>query len=190
MTWFRKDHAFADQDGAPHALGPGRLWMKCAACDAVLYRAGAGAQPARVPEVRPPHAHRCARAPRVLPRSGHPVELAREVEPEDPLKFRDSKKYRDRLAAGAEEHAGEGRAESSWRARCTACRSWPAAFEFRFLGGSMGSVVGERFVRGVEHCLEHPAPLSAFSRERWRAHAGSAAVADADGEDQLARSRG
>ena len=57
------------------------------------------------------------------------------------------------------------------------------AFEFRFLGGSMGSVVGERFVRGAEHCLEHRA-AGVLLRERRRAHAGSAAVAAADEQDQ------
>ena len=58
------------------------------------------------------------------------------------------------------------------------------AFEFRFLGGSMGSVVGERFVRAVEHCLEHRMPLVCFSASGGARMQEGAAFADADGEDQ------
>jgi len=93
---------------------------------------------------------------------GTQQELAVEVEPEDPLKFRDSKKYRDRLTA-AQKAVGEKDALVVMVGALKGIEIVACAFEFRFLGGSMGSVVGERFVRGAEHCLEHRLPLVCFS---------------------------
>jgi acetyl-CoA carboxylase carboxyl transferase subunit beta len=90
------------------------------------------------------------------------VEIAGEVEPEDPLKFRDSKKYRDRLTV-AQKTVGEKDAMIVLAGTLHGMELVACAFEFRFLGGSMGSVVGERFTRGAEHCLEHGLPLVCFS---------------------------
>jgi acetyl-CoA carboxylase carboxyl transferase subunit beta len=89
-------------------------------------------------------------------------ELAADVEPEDPLKFRDSKKYRDRLAV-AQKTVGEKDALIVMAGTLHGIELVACAFEFRFLGGSMGSAVGERFVRGAEHCLAHRMPLVCFS---------------------------
>jgi acetyl-CoA carboxylase carboxyl transferase subunit beta len=90
------------------------------------------------------------------------AELAESVGPEDPLKFRDTKKYRDRLQQAQkttqERDALIVMAGALYGLPIVAC-----AFEFSFLGGSMGSAVGERFVRGAEHCLEHRKPLVCFS---------------------------
>jgi acetyl-CoA carboxylase carboxyl transferase subunit beta len=90
------------------------------------------------------------------------VEIADNIEPEDPLKFRDTKKYRDRVQQAQkttlEKDALIAMAGSLLGEPVVVC-----AFEFSFLGGSMGSVVGERFVRAVEHCLEHRKPLVCFS---------------------------
>jgi acetyl-CoA carboxylase carboxyl transferase subunit beta len=89
-------------------------------------------------------------------------EIGERVRPEDPLKFKDSKRYRDRLAQAQKttrEHdalialAGALHGEA-----VVAC-----AFEFAFLGGSMGSVVGERFKRSVDHCIDHGCGLVCFS---------------------------
>ena len=90
------------------------------------------------------------------------TELAAGIEPEDPLKFRDSRKYRDRLTA-AQKQTGERDALVVMAGNLKGVPLVACAFEFRFLGGSMGAVVGERFVRGVEHCLEHGQPLVCFS---------------------------
>jgi len=89
-------------------------------------------------------------------------ELATEIEPEDPLKFRDNKRYRDRLQA-AQKQTGEKDALVVMAGTLQGLPVVACAFEFRFLGGSMGSVVGERFVRGAEHCLEQRASLVSFS---------------------------
>jgi acetyl-CoA carboxylase carboxyl transferase subunit beta len=136
--------------------------MKCAACDAVLYRA----ELERNINVCPKCGHHMRIGARerldafLDPQSG--VELAEEVEPEDPLKFRDSKKYRDRLQqaqkATQEKDALIVMAGTLQGQPIVAC-----AFDFEFMAGSMGSVVGERFVRAAEHCLEHRKPFVCFA---------------------------
>jgi acetyl-CoA carboxylase carboxyl transferase subunit beta len=90
------------------------------------------------------------------------VELAVGVEPEDPLKFRDSKKYRDRLTV-AQKTVGEKDALVVMAGTLKGIDIAACAFEFRFLGGSMGSAVGERFTRGAEHCLANALPYVCFS---------------------------
>jgi acetyl-CoA carboxylase carboxyl transferase subunit beta len=93
---------------------------------------------------------------------GSASELAAGIEPDDPLKFRDSKRYRDRLLQ-AQKTTGEKDALIVMAGTLKGLEIVAAAFEFRFMGGSMGAVVGERFVRAVEHCLEHRMPLVCFS---------------------------
>src|SRR5512136_2325292 len=125
---------------------PEGLWIKCPACDAVLYRA----ELERNLQVCPKCAHHMRigardRLMRFLDAGSH-RELASEVEPEDPLKFR------DRLSA-AQKAVGEKDALIVMAGALKGIDVVACAFEFRFLGGSMGSVVGERFTRGAEHCL-------------------------------------
>jgi acetyl-CoA carboxylase carboxyl transferase subunit beta len=131
-------------------------------CDAVLYRA----ELERNLQVCP----KCSHHMRVGARErlsrfldpGTMRELATGVEPEDPLKFRDTKRYKDRLAA-AQKQTGEKDALVVMAGRLKEIEIVACAFEFRFLGGSMGAVVGERFVRAAEHCLEHRVPLLSFA---------------------------
>ena len=94
--------------------------------------------------------------------TGSPKEIAVKVESEDPLKFKDTKRYRDRIVQ-AQKLTGERDALIVMSGRLVGLEIVACAFEFRFLGGSMGSVVGEKFVRAVEHCLEHRLPLVCFS---------------------------
>jgi acetyl-CoA carboxylase carboxyl transferase subunit beta len=89
-------------------------------------------------------------------------EIGEAIEPEDPLKFRDTKKYRDRVLQ-AQKSTQEKDALVVMSGALHGQPIVAGAFEFAFLGGSMGSVVGERFVRGVEHCLEHRKPFVCFS---------------------------
>jgi acetyl-CoA carboxylase carboxyl transferase subunit beta len=91
-----------------------------------------------------------------------PIELAAEVVPEDPLKFRDSKKYKDRLSA-AQKNTGERDALIVMAGAVEGLPVVACAFEFQFLGGSMGSVVGERFKRAVDHAIRERRPLICFS---------------------------
>jgi len=89
-------------------------------------------------------------------------ELADDVVPLDPLKFRDTKRYRDRLAA-AQKGTSEKDALVVMAGQLKGQGVVAAAFEFSFLGGSMGSVVGERFVRAVEHAIRHRLPFICFA---------------------------
>jgi acetyl-CoA carboxylase carboxyl transferase subunit beta len=89
-------------------------------------------------------------------------ELGPKVTPEDPLKFRDSKRYKDRLVQ-AQKATHENDALIVLAGKLHGLPIVASAFEFQFLGGSMGSVVGERFKRGVDHCIEHRQPLVCFT---------------------------
>ncbi|PZN30456.1 MAG: acetyl-CoA carboxylase carboxyl transferase subunit beta [Proteobacteria bacterium] len=162
MTWFEKIMPSRIKTERRTRSVPEGLWMKCAACDAVLYRA------------------ELERNLHVCPKCGHHMrinarkrlehfldpegveELAAGVEPEDPLKFRDSKKYRDRLQQ-AQKATGETDALIVMSGTLHGIPVVACAFEFAFMAGSMGSAVGERFVRAVEHCLEHRKPLVCFA---------------------------
>jgi acetyl-CoA carboxylase carboxyl transferase subunit beta len=162
VTWFEKIMPSRIKTERRTRSVPEGLWIKCPACDAVLYRA----ELERNLQVCP----KCSHHMRVQARdrlerfldTGTGRELAVEVEPEDPLKFRDSKKYRDRLTA-AQKVVGEKDALVVMAGAVHGIDLVACAFEFRFLGGSMGSVVGERFVRGAEYCLENNLPLVCFS---------------------------
>ncbi|MFT5294197.1 MAG: acetyl-CoA carboxylase carboxyl transferase subunit beta, partial [Colwellia sp.] len=90
------------------------------------------------------------------------AELGEEFEAQDILKFKDSKRYKDRLTA-AQKNTGEKDALVVMKGELNGMPIVAAAFEFAFLGGSMASVVGARFVKGVEYCLEHDLPLVCFS---------------------------
>ena len=134
---------------------PEGLWIKCAACDAPLYRA----ELERNLHVCPKCGHHMRigareRLQRFLdPDTG--IEIGAGIRPEDPLRFRDSKRYKDRLTA-AQKNTGEQDALVVLAGALEGMPIVSCAFEFQFLGGSMGSVVGERFVRGVR-------PLVCFS---------------------------
>ncbi|HYM36594.1 MAG TPA: acetyl-CoA carboxylase carboxyltransferase subunit beta, partial [Steroidobacteraceae bacterium] len=162
MTWFEKIMPSRIKTERRTRSVPEGLWMKCAACDAVLYRA----ELERNLQVCP----KCAHHMRIGARdrlehfldAGSWQELAANVEPDDPLKFRDSKKYRDRLVS-AQKATNESEALIVMAGKLLGQDLVACAFEFEFMGGSMGSVVGERFVRGVDHCLANHTPLVCFS---------------------------
>ena len=141
---------------------PEGVWIKCDACNAVLYRS----ELERNLEVCP----KCNHHMRISGRrrletflDEEPrIEIGAEIEPVDALKFKDSKKYRDRIVA-AQKTTGEQDALIVIRGQVKGLPLVAAAFDFRFMGGSMGSVVGERFVRAVNTCLQDGIPLVCFS---------------------------
>jgi acetyl-CoA carboxylase carboxyl transferase subunit beta len=162
VTWFEKIMPSRIKTERRTRSVPEGLWIKCPACDAVLYRA----ELERNLQVCPKCSHHMRigardRLARFLD-EGSGREFAMEVEPEDPLRFRDSKKYKDRLAI-AQKHVGEKDALIVMAGTLHGLELVACAFEFRFLGGSMGSAVGERFVRGAEYCLEHRLPFVCFT---------------------------
>ena len=162
MTWFEKIMPSRIKTERRTRSVPEGLWMKCAACDAVLYRA----ELERNLHVCP----KCSHHMRVGARerlehfldADSGMEIGVNVEPEDPLKFRDTKKYRDRLLQ-AQKTTEERDALVVMAGKLQGLDLVASAFEFEFLGGSMGSVVGERFVRGVDHCLEQQLPFVCFA---------------------------
>jgi acetyl-CoA carboxylase carboxyl transferase subunit beta len=163
MSWFEKLMPSRIRTEASHKRAvPEGIWAKCPGCHAILYRA----ELERNLEVCPKcNHHNRIRARRRLegfldaePRE----ELGTELESADPLKFKDLKRYRDRQVL-AQKTTGEKEAMVVMRGSLKGEPLVAAAFEFEYMGGSMGSVVGERFVRGVECAVEHGSPLVCFS---------------------------
>ena len=141
---------------------PEGLWDKCPHCGAVLY----GAELERNLQVCP----KCNHHLRISARSrvkyflddGDQVEIGEELEPKDFLKFKDSKKYKDRLSS-ATKSTGEKDALIVSQGKLKGMPVVVAAFEFNFMGGSMGSVVGERFLMGVKRSISESIPFVCFS---------------------------
>jgi len=137
---------------------PEGLWSKCPACEAVLYATDLAQNLNVCPKCA--HHHRLKARERLdllLDAEGR-HEIGAEVLPLDALKFKDSKRYPDRLAA-AHEDTGESDAMVVMQGAIKTLPVVVACFEFEFMGGSMGSVVGERFVRGVNAAIENQLPF-------------------------------
>jgi acetyl-CoA carboxylase carboxyl transferase subunit beta len=141
---------------------PEGLWTKCAACDAVLYSTDLEKNLNVCPKCG--HHERLGARPRLdalLDADGR-FEIGAEVMPVDTLKFKDSRRYTERLAE-AQEQTAEGDALVVMQGAIKGLGVVCAAFEFDFMGGSMGSVVGERFVRGVRVAIEQKLPFICVS---------------------------
>lgn len=137
---------------------PEGLWVKCPSCEAVLYRTDLESNLHVCPKCSHHMRIRArARLDALLDEAGR-YELGQEVLPVDTLKFKDSKKYPDRLK-GAMESTGETDAMVVMGGSIKSLPVVVACFEFEFMGGSMGSVVGERFVRGAQMALEQKVPF-------------------------------
>ncbi len=161
-NWFTRLLPLISTDNASKKAVPEGLWDKCPNCSAVLYRV----ELERNQEVCP----KCDCHLRIQARKrlnnlfdeGSQVELSEHLEPIDYLKFKDSKKYKDRIIA-SQKATGEKDALITIAGKINDFPVVIAAFDFRFMGGSMGAVVGEKFVRSVNHCLEHNLPFVCFS---------------------------
>ncbi len=164
MSWLQKilPPKIKRADGVSKKTVPEGLWSKCPTCESVLYRTDLE----KNQEVCPKcgfHNRISARTRLdfVLDPEGR-FEIGAEVTPLDPLKFKDSKRYPDRLKASQSE-TGETDALVVMQGSIQTVPVVVAAFEFRFQGGSMGSVVGERFVRGVNAAIENNVPFVCFA---------------------------
>jgi acetyl-CoA carboxylase carboxyl transferase subunit beta len=165
MNWFRKlvpSRINTESRSGRRSSVPEGLWTKCEACNAVLYRA----ELERNLHVCPKCGHHmrigARRRLEVFLDQDSGVELGASVKPVDALRFRDTKKYKDRLQS-AQRATGESDALVVMKGTLRTMPLIAAAFEFRFMGGSMGSVLGERFVRGAEAALDEHIPLICFS---------------------------
>jgi acetyl-CoA carboxylase carboxyl transferase subunit beta len=162
MSWFEKLMPSRISTENRSKSVPEGVWIKCEVCDAQLYR------------------NELERNLHVCPKCDHHIrigarkrlatfldpegqqELGARLEPEDPLKFRDSKRYRDRLVQ-AQKKTGEKDALVSVTGTLHGRPVVVCAFEFGFMGGSMGSVVGERFSRAAKHAADNNMPLISFA---------------------------
>ena len=162
MSWFEK--LIPSRPNRENGKGnvPEGIWFKCKQCNSVLYRA----ELERSQDVCPKCNYHMRISARVrLQRflDAEPrTEIAGELESIDFLKFRDSKKYKDRLTQ-SNRNTGEKDALVVIKGQVNGVPLVAAAFEFGFMGGSMGSVVGERFVRAVDACMDESIPLVCFS---------------------------
>ena len=161
MTWLDKilPPGLKRSEGTAKAKSvPEGLWIKCPSCDAVLYSTDLENNLNVCPKCEH-HMRLTARArlDRLLDAEGR-TELGQEVRPLDPLKFKDSRKYPDRLSQAAT-RSSETEAMVVMRGSIQTLSVVVACFEFEFMGGSMGSVVGERFARGVQAAIEQRAPF-------------------------------
>jgi acetyl-CoA carboxylase carboxyl transferase subunit beta len=162
MNWFDKLMPSRIKTQRRRRSVPEGLWTKCPACASVLYRA----EVERNMHVCP----KCEHHMRIGARErletfldkGSGEELGRGLMPEDPLRFKDSKRYRERLQQ-AQKATGENDALVAMTGTLHGMSIAACAFEFRFMGGSMGSVVGERFVRAANAALAKRMPLICFS---------------------------
>jgi len=141
---------------------PEGLWHKCPACEAVLYATDLEQNLQVCPKCG--HHHRISARVRLdwFLDAGGRFEIGADVVPVDTLRFRDSKRYPDRLAEGVAA-SGETDALVVMQGAVMELPLVAAAFEFQFMGGSMGSVVGERFVRGVRVAIEQRVPFVCFT---------------------------
>ena len=160
MSWLQKllPPRIKASPGTGRKSMPEGLWVKCASCEAVLYRTDLEKNLNVCPKCNY-HARLTARerVDQLLDAEGR-YEIGSEVLPIDSLKFKDTRKYPERLSAALEE-TGETDALVVMQGSIKSTPLVLAAFEFEFMGGSMGSVVGERFVRGVRVAYDNRVPF-------------------------------
>ena len=164
MSWLEKllPPKIQHTDPADRRSVPEGLWIKCPSCESVLYKTDLEQNQNVCPTCS--HHHRIDARTRLnlfLDNEGR-YEVAQEVLPVDALKFKDSRKYPERLKEALEQ-TGETDALVVMGGAVHGISVVAAAFEFGFMGGSMGSVVGERFVRGVETAIEQKVPFVCFT---------------------------
>ncbi len=166
MSWFKKllppkiKRRELGEEGKKNV--PEGLWHKCASCQTVLYHSDMEKNLNVCPKCS--HHHRITARNRLdwlLDIEGR-FEIGAEVQPLDTLKFKDSKKYSERLTA-AQADTSESDALVVMQGSIHTIPLVAAVFEFNFMGGSMGSVVGERFVRGVQLATEQKTPFVCFA---------------------------
>jgi acetyl-CoA carboxylase carboxyl transferase subunit beta len=164
MSWLEKllPSKIQQTDPADRRTVPEGVWVKCPSCETVLYKNDLQENQNVCPKCS--HHHRIsarARLDAFLDPEGR-YEIGQEVLPMDPLKFKDSRKYPERLKE-ALENTGETDALVVMGGSVHSINVVAACFEFDFMGGSMGSVVGERFVRGVHTAIEQKVPFICFT---------------------------
>lgn len=164
MSWLEKilPPKIRKTDTAARHQIPEGLWLKCPSCSTVLYKTDLEQNQFVCPHCS--HHNRVAARIRLglFLDEGERHEIGQGITPTDALKFRDSRKYPERLKEAAQA-TGESDALVVMSGAVLGMPVVAAAFEFNFMGGSMGSVVGERFVRGVQAAIERKTPFISFA---------------------------
>jgi acetyl-CoA carboxylase carboxyl transferase subunit beta len=162
MNWFDKIMPSRIKTQRRRRSVPEGIWTKCPACSSVLYRAEVERNVFVCPKcdhhMRLPARTRLS----LFLDEGSGTEIGESLSSQDPLKFKDSRRYRDRLLQ-AQKETDESDALVAMSGELHGMPVVVCAFEFRFMGGSMGSVVGERFVRAADEALSRRIPLICFS---------------------------
>ena len=162
-NWFDKIiPSFIKKDTSRKSSVPEGLWQTCSACNTILYVPDLEASLYVCPKCD--HHIRIGARKRLdlFLDSENQIEIASDIRPTDWLKFKDTKRYKDRLTE-AEGSSEEKEAIVVKQGSLLKLPLVAAAFEFRFMGGSMGSVVGQKFVEGVNHALKNQLPFVCFS---------------------------
>ncbi|MGZ4954673.1 MAG: acetyl-CoA carboxylase, carboxyltransferase subunit beta [Methylobacter sp.] len=164
MSWFEKliPSTIRTEGSNKKGAVPEGLWNKCPSCNAILYNTELERNFSVCPKCD--HHMRISARTRLnmfLDEGGH-EEIGKNVKPVDPLRFKDSKKYKDRITQ-AQKQSKENDALVVMKGQLKGRNIVAAAFDFGFMGGSMGSVVGEKFVRGVNKSLELGVPFIVFT---------------------------
>lgn len=164
MSWFEKlvPSVIRTDSAEKKTNVPEGLWNKCPSCDAILFNAELVKNFSVCPK--------CDHHLRISARTrldlfldqGERIEIGAGLKPSDPLKFKDSKRYKDRISQ-AQKQSNESDALVVMKGTLKGLGIVAAAFDFSFMGGSMGSVVGERFVRGVNQSLQDRLPFIVFT---------------------------
>jgi acetyl-CoA carboxylase carboxyl transferase subunit beta len=165
MNWLQKimtPRARTQSSNAGKGKVPEGVWEKCSGCGTVLYRPELERNLMVCPKCSHHHAIRARARLAAFLDEGSTQELWVGMEPTDPLKFRDQKKYRDRITA-AQKSTGEKDALLAMSGTLKGRPLMAVAFEFTYMGGSMGSVVGEKFTRAAERALAERSALVCFS---------------------------
>lgn len=165
MNWLQK--IMTPKTRAPSAAGgkgkvPEGVWEKCAGCGTVLYKPELEKSLMVCPKCGHHHAISARERLAAFFDEGSTTELWPKMEAVDALKFKDQKKYKDRVTA-AQKNTGEKDALIAMSGRLLERPLVAVAFEFSFMGGSMGSVVGEKFARAAEKALAEKSALVCFS---------------------------
>ncbi|MBD1573798.1 acetyl-CoA carboxylase carboxyltransferase subunit beta [Vibrio sp. S17_S38] len=162
MSWLEKIFTTTNLVSSRKASIPEGIWTKCTSCEQVLYQA----ELERNLEVCPKCDHHMRMSGRRRLEhfldAGTQVEIGQELEPKDKLKFKDSKRYKDRITA-AQKSSGETDALIAMKGEVLGMPIVACASEFAFMGGSMGSVVGARFVRAVDEAIANNCGFVCFA---------------------------
>ncbi len=163
MSWFEKLlPARIRTNSTTRRVMPEGVWIKCAGCQAVLYRAELERNQNVCPKCNHHFRINARQRLNLFLDSEDREEIAADLAPQDRLKFRDSKRYKDRIAQ-AQKSTGEQDALVVMKGTVIGVPMVVAAFEFNFMGGSMGAVVGEKFVRAANIAMAEKIPLVCFS---------------------------